>query len=106
VSYRPLMTGRAAAQFSDIMGDEVVYDAFMKKVLRLIDAPWDAWPVYPDGPARCTPADQTDRPQIPLRRRRDRPLRATLSLIASASWHPRSGSRRVLPSPRMTTGSP
>lgn len=41
------MIGRAVAQFNDIMSDEVIYDAFMKKVLWLVDAPWDAWPVYP-----------------------------------------------------------
>jgi hypothetical protein len=49
VSYRPLMTGRAVGQFNDIMYNEVVYDAFMRKVLWLMDAPWDAWPVYPGG---------------------------------------------------------
>ena len=41
------MTGRAVGQFNDIMDNEVVYDAFMRKVLWLMDAPWDAWPVYP-----------------------------------------------------------
>jgi hypothetical protein len=49
VSYRPFMTGRAVGQFNDIMYNEVVYDAFMRKVLWLMDAPWDAWPVYPGG---------------------------------------------------------
>jgi hypothetical protein len=43
------MTGRAVGQFNDIMDNEVIYDAFMRKVLWLMDAPWDAWPVYPGG---------------------------------------------------------
>jgi hypothetical protein len=49
VSYRPALTGRALAQFSDIKDDKVIYDAPIDKLLWPIDAPWDAWPVYPDG---------------------------------------------------------
>ena len=49
MSYRPTLTGRALAQFNDIKDDKVIYDAFMEKVLWLIDAPWDAWPVYRTG---------------------------------------------------------
>ena len=49
MSYRPALTGRALAQFSDIKDDKVIYDAPIDKLLWPIDAPWDAWPVYPDG---------------------------------------------------------
>jgi hypothetical protein len=48
VSYRPVLTGRALEQFSDFIKDyEEAYEAFMRRVAWLIDAPWDAWPVYP-----------------------------------------------------------
>jgi hypothetical protein len=50
VSYRPVLTGRALGQFNDFIQDhEKAYEAFMRRVLWLIDAPWDAWPVYPGG---------------------------------------------------------
>jgi hypothetical protein len=49
VSYRPVLAGRAPAQFSALMGDQAVYDALMSRLLELADAPWDAWPVYPGG---------------------------------------------------------
>jgi len=49
VSYRPALIGRAPAQFSDLMGDKAIYDALMERIIQLADAPWDAWPVYPDG---------------------------------------------------------
>jgi hypothetical protein len=50
VSYRSVLTGRALAQFSDFIQDhEDVYEAFMPRLLWLVDAPWDAWPVYPGG---------------------------------------------------------
>jgi hypothetical protein len=39
----------AIAQFSDLMGDKVSYDALMERIIQLVDAPWDAWPVYPGG---------------------------------------------------------
>jgi hypothetical protein len=48
VSYRPVLTGRALAQFSDFIKDQPdAYDAFMRRLLWLVDVPWDAWPVYP-----------------------------------------------------------
>jgi hypothetical protein len=49
VSYRPALTGRALAQIHDLMGREDVYQAFMTRLLQLAEAPWDAWPVQPDG---------------------------------------------------------
>jgi hypothetical protein len=43
VSYRPVLPGRALEQFSDFINDhEQAYEAFMRRVLWLIDAPWDA----------------------------------------------------------------
>lgn len=49
MSYRPVLTGRALEQFNDLKDDVEVYEAFMQHLLWLIDAPWDAWAVYPDG---------------------------------------------------------
>ena len=50
MSYRPVLTGRALGQFNDFVKDhEEVYEAFMQRLLWLIHAPWDAWPVYPGG---------------------------------------------------------
>jgi hypothetical protein len=49
VSYRPVLTGRALAQFQDLIGHQHVYDALMGWLLRLVDAPWDAWLVHPGG---------------------------------------------------------
>jgi hypothetical protein len=49
VSYRPTLIGRALSQFNDLKDDKVVYDVLMERILRLVDAPWDAWPVYPGG---------------------------------------------------------
>lgn len=50
MSYRPVLTGRALGQFNDLITDhEDAYEAFMQRLLWLIDAPWDAWPVYPGG---------------------------------------------------------
>ncbi|MGH3274324.1 MAG: hypothetical protein ACRDNZ_08375 [Streptosporangiaceae bacterium] len=49
MSYRPVLTSRAAAQFSDLMSREDVYETFMDRLLRLVDAPWDAWLVQPGG---------------------------------------------------------
>lgn len=50
MSYRPVLTGRALGQFNDLITDhEDAYEAFMQLLLWLIDAPWDAWPVYPGG---------------------------------------------------------
>ena len=48
MSYRPTLIGRALAQFDDLKDDKVIYDALMERIVRLVDAPWDAWPVYPD----------------------------------------------------------
>ena len=48
MSYRPVLTGRALGQFNDFIKDhEEAYEAFMRRLLWLIDAPWDAWLVYP-----------------------------------------------------------
>jgi hypothetical protein len=49
VSYRPALTGQAMAQFQGLMRREDVYEALMSRLLQLADAPWDAWPVQPDG---------------------------------------------------------
>lgn len=49
MSYRPALTGQAAAQFHDLMVREDIYRAFMYRLLQLAGAPWDAWPVQPDG---------------------------------------------------------
>ena len=50
MSYRPVLTGRALGQFNDFIKDhEEAYEAFMRRLLWLIDAPWDAWMVYPGG---------------------------------------------------------
>jgi len=43
-----MMIGRAQAQFVNLIDHPNVYDALMERIIRLIDAPWDAWPVYPD----------------------------------------------------------
>lgn len=43
-----MLIGRAQAQFADLLDHPNAYDAFMERILRLIDAPWDAWPVYPN----------------------------------------------------------
>lgn len=47
MSYRPILTGRALNQFHDLQQDTVAYRSFMERILRLVEAPWDAWPVYP-----------------------------------------------------------
>jgi hypothetical protein len=49
VSYRPVLTARAAAQFADLIGQQEVYEAFMDRLLRLVGAPWDARLVQPGG---------------------------------------------------------
>jgi hypothetical protein len=52
VSHRPVLTGRALAQYNDFIKDHDhpdAYEAFMRRLLWLVDAPWDAWPVYPGG---------------------------------------------------------
>src|ERR1039457_5647107 len=50
VRYRPVLNGRALGQFHDFIKDhEEAYEAFMRRLLWLIDAPWDAWLVYPGG---------------------------------------------------------
>lgn len=43
-----MLIGRAQDQFTDLIDHPNAYDALMERILRLIDAPWDAWPVYPD----------------------------------------------------------
>jgi hypothetical protein len=49
VSYRPVLTVRAAAQFADLSRQQEIYEAFMDRLLHLIDAPWDARLVQPGG---------------------------------------------------------
>lgn len=49
MSYRPKLIGRAQHQFADLIDNQTAYDALMERIIRLIDAAWDAWPVYPDG---------------------------------------------------------
>jgi hypothetical protein len=49
VSYRPVLTARAAAQFADLSRQQKLYQAFMDRLLKLIDAPWDARLVQPGG---------------------------------------------------------
>jgi hypothetical protein len=49
VSYRPVLTVRAAAQFADLSKQREIYEAFMDRLLQLIDAPWDARLVQPGG---------------------------------------------------------
>jgi hypothetical protein len=43
-----MLIGRAQDQFADLIDHPHAYDALMERILRLVDAPWDAWPVYPD----------------------------------------------------------
>jgi hypothetical protein len=49
VSYRPVLTVRAAAQFADLSKQQEIYEAFMDRLLHLVGAPWDAWLVQPGG---------------------------------------------------------
>ena len=49
MSYRPVLTVRAAAQFADLSKQQAIYQAFMDRLLKLIDAPWDARLVQPGG---------------------------------------------------------
>lgn len=46
MSYRPRLTGTALNQFRDLQADPVVYRALMDRLLRLVEEPWDAWPVF------------------------------------------------------------
>jgi hypothetical protein len=50
VSYRPLLTGRAFGQFSDLLrGRPDAYAALAARLTRLVDEPWDAWQVHAGG---------------------------------------------------------
>jgi hypothetical protein len=49
VSYRPVLTVRAGAQFADLSKQQEIYEAFMDRLLQLVGAPWDAWLVQPGG---------------------------------------------------------
>jgi hypothetical protein len=49
VSYRPVLTVRAAAQFADLSRHQEIYEAFMDRLLQLVGAPWDARLVEPGG---------------------------------------------------------
>ena len=49
MSYRPVLTVRAGAQFADLSKQQAIYQAFMDRLLKLIDAPWDARLVQPGG---------------------------------------------------------
>lgn len=43
-----MLVERAQNQFTDLLDNHLAYDALMERIIRLVDAPWDAWPVYPD----------------------------------------------------------
>lgn len=43
-----MLVGHARNQFVDLIDNHLAYDALMERIIRLVDAPWDAWPVYPD----------------------------------------------------------
>jgi hypothetical protein len=43
VTYRPVLTVRAAAQFADLSMQQEIYQAFMDWLVQLAGAPWDAW---------------------------------------------------------------
>ena len=49
MSYRPVLTVRAAAQFADLSRLQEICEAFMDRLLQLVDAPWDARLVQPGG---------------------------------------------------------
>jgi hypothetical protein len=50
VTYRPALTGRAFGQFSGLLRDRPdVYAALAARLTRLVDEPWDAWPVQSGG---------------------------------------------------------
>jgi hypothetical protein len=49
VSYRPVLTVRAAAQFADLSKQPDIYEAFMDRLLQLVGAPWGARLVRPGG---------------------------------------------------------
>lgn len=49
MSYRPVLTVRAGAQFTDLSRQREIYEAFMNRLLRLAEVPWDAWLVQPGG---------------------------------------------------------
>ncbi len=42
-----MLVGRAQRQFADLIDHPNAYDALMERIIRLVAAPWDAWPVYP-----------------------------------------------------------
>ena len=43
-----MLIGRAQNQFADLIDNRVADAALMERIIRLIDAPWDAWPVVGD----------------------------------------------------------
>jgi len=43
-----MLIARAQDQFTGLIDHPDAYEALMERILRLIDAPWDVWPVYPD----------------------------------------------------------
>lgn len=49
MSYRPVLTVRAAGQFADLIRQQEIYEAFMDRLLQLAGAPWDARLVQPGG---------------------------------------------------------
>jgi hypothetical protein len=49
VSYLPARTSRASAQFNDLASRRDIDHALMYRLLQLVEAPWDAWPVQPGG---------------------------------------------------------
>lgn len=50
MSYRPNLVGHALTQFEDLRRDKIIYKTLMERIIRLVDEPWDAWPMTaPDG---------------------------------------------------------
>lgn len=43
-----MLVGHAQNQFADLIDNRRAYDTLTERIIRLVDAPWDAWPVYPD----------------------------------------------------------
>jgi hypothetical protein len=43
-----MLIGRAQNQFADLIDNHRAYAALMERIVRLVDAPWDAWKIYPN----------------------------------------------------------
>jgi hypothetical protein len=89
VSYRPALTGQAMAQFRDLMVRKDVYRAFMTRLLRLAETPWDAWPVQPGGAEPAFRAAQSgDYGLLLFRRVGGRPDRRARSAVPARGPRP------------------